>query len=101
MEIIIRNAVRREDGYSYHVDKDGNVTKKKEHWLFNKYFIVTILVILVSLSYWYDTKAARDMEKSLENNSCFQTCMRWNIQQDVPKLNLTIPPIFTTNLTDG
>ncbi len=70
-EIIKERVVEREKNYRYYIDSNGNLVRKKEHWLFNRYLIITLLVILAAGSYYYDLKAARDV---LEN-PCIADCI--------------------------
>lgn len=68
-EIITK--VEREKGYTYSVDKDGNVVKSNYNWFKDPYTLVAIAIVLLSSLYYMQIKDMKTIESNFED-SCFK-----------------------------
>jgi len=64
--------INRERGYSYKIDKDGNVFKESYNWLKDPYTLVTIAVVVLSLMYYIQISSMMTAEKNFES-----TCLTY------------------------
>lgn len=63
----ILTKIDREKGYDYKVDKDGNVYKTKYNLLKDPYTLVTICLIILAGSYYYQIKDSEANVNNLDN----------------------------------
>jgi hypothetical protein len=63
----ILTKINIEKGYDYKVDKYGNVYKTKYNLLKDPYTLVTICLIILALSYYFQIKDSEAHIKNLDN----------------------------------
>lgn len=56
--------VDRERGYTYLVDKEGNVVKESYNWFKDRWTLITLLIILLSGIYYFQMQSVMTQEKN-------------------------------------
>ena len=68
----IITTIKREKGFIYKVDKEGNVIKGDYNWFKDPYTLITISIIILSLLYYLQISNMKTIEKNFE-----QSCLKY------------------------
>ena len=63
--------IEREKGFTYKVDKEGNVIKEKYNWFKDPYTLVTITIIILGLLFYMQVKDMKTIEANFEH-ACYK-----------------------------
>jgi ATP-dependent Zn protease len=71
--------IKREKGFNYSIDKNGNVIQENYNWFKDKYTLVTLAVIILSGLYFYQMNQSATNLKNFDS-ACF---IYYNARQDL------------------
>jgi len=75
--------INREKGYTYKVDKQGNIFKESYNWFKDPYTLVAIAIILLATMYYFQVSQMKTTEKNFES-----TCLHYiNLREQWMKTN--------------
>ena len=65
--------INREKGYSYNIDKEGNVYKESYNWLKDPYTLVTIAIIILAGAFYLQISNMKTIESNFDE-VCVKYC---------------------------
>lgn len=93
MEQIITK-IEREKGYSYIVDKNGNVKKCSYNWFKDPYTLVAIAILILGSLYYIQIKDMKTTEKNFEPMCLEYISLRNEWMEINPGKTPTIKEVF-------
>jgi len=85
----------REKGYSYTIDREGNVYKEDYNWFKDPYTLVAIAIVFLSLLYFFQLNQMMTIEKNFETTCLTFVELRNQWMQDNPGKIPTMEEVFS------
>ena len=86
--------INREKGFTYKVDKEGNVYKESYNWFKDPYTLVAIAIILIAGMYYLQITQMKTTEKNFETSCITYWDLRTKWMQENPGKIPTLKEVF-------
>ena len=87
--------IKREKGFNYSVDKEGNVWKEKYNWFKDPYTLVTLTIILLGLMFYLQISSMRTTETNFESSCLLYLELRDYWMMENPGKIPTLEEVFS------
>ena len=101
MEKIITK-INREKGYTYKVDKEGNIIKSSYNWIKDPYTLVVLAIIVLASLYYFQITQMKTTESNFETSCLTYLDLRTKWINENPGKIPTLKEVFNykENLND-
>lgn len=94
----ILTKIKREDGFVYRVDKEGNVLKEKYNILKDPYTLVTLTILILGCLYYLQVSQMKTVESNFEESCIYYMEARDIWIQDNPGEIPTLEQVFSIEI---
>jgi len=85
----------REKGFSYTIDKEGNVFKENYNWFKDKYTLVTIVIIILAGMYYLQVSQMQTVEKNFDEACVNYMELRNEWMEKYPEQTPTVKDVIS------
>ncbi len=97
---MIITKINREKGYTYRVDKNGNVLKESYSWFKDPYTLVALAILILGLLYYVQLKEMKTTEANFEETCLMYLDLRTQWISEHPGQIPTLEEVFSIKKDD-
>lgn len=95
-EIITK--IKRERGFTYSVNKEGEVIKESYNWFKDPYTLVVVAIVILGCLYYYQVNSMKTIEKNFESSCMNYISLREQWMIEHPGQIPTLQEVFSVKV---